>query len=128
MAEYALAPLEEPPWSLDADEFAQSLRKRWPDARVGVRDLEGSPMVLHALIPLSPPRRELGIALGSSGKFVTLDPAEPDTAAEFAYWYVRQVPKGGTPVHLISTESSNSIELTTEMSETDIMDKLSGTL
>jgi hypothetical protein len=30
MTEYLVAPLDEPDWKIDAEEFASGLRSRWP--------------------------------------------------------------------------------------------------
>ena len=101
MAEYALAPLEQPDWSLSPDDFAERIIQQWPTARVEVETDRSAPMALHALIPFDAPRRELGIAMVRTGDYVSLDPADPDTAAEFAVWFVNQIPAGGPSLHIL---------------------------
>ena len=111
MAEYVITPHEEPPWRFDPDDFAERIKDRWPDARTGIRSLRGSPMLLHALIPFDGFAHELGIALDAEGWAIILDPADPDTAAEFAAWYATQLPGFDPPVHLITADYEVSVPL-----------------
>lgn len=104
MAEYALAPLEQPDWSLSPDDLAERILQHWPAARVEIETDRSAPMALHALIPFEPPRRELGIAMVWTGDYLSLDPADPDTAAEFAAWVVNQIPTGGPSLHILPKE------------------------
>jgi hypothetical protein len=60
MVEYLVAPLEEPAWALEVDDFAEALRSRWLGVRVGRGGVEGSTMALEALMALEPAPRELG--------------------------------------------------------------------
>jgi hypothetical protein len=124
MTEYIVAPLDEPDWKVDAEEFANGLRGRWPAARVGLGSVEGSSMALEALIPLQPSSRELGIALSGTGQAVTLDPADPAAAAEFASWFVGQFLSGRSGVHLIEPSSMQTVEITADLSGEEILNRL----
>ncbi len=111
MGEYTITPRDEPPWRFTAGDFATRIKHRWPHARVGIGDLPGSPMLLHALIPSDPLSRELGIALDAEGWAVNLDPADPAAAAEFTVWYATQLPGFDPPMYLIPDDSAAGIEL-----------------
>ena len=125
MPEYTITARERPSWQFTAEDFAEAIRKRWPNARVGIRDLPRSPMIVHALVPFEPPRRELGIALSSLGNAVILDPADPDTAAEFVLWYVTQLPEFDPPVYLF-TDDMRSVELRPDVTADEIVRTLTG--
>jgi hypothetical protein len=101
MPEYALAPLEQPEWVLEPHELAVQIRARWPAARVAVDADPNAPMVLHALIPFTSPKRELGVAMVRTGDYLSLESADPDMAAEFAAWLVRLIPDGGPTLHIL---------------------------
>jgi len=50
----------------------------------------------------APPIRALGVALREPGWAILLDPADPADAAEFALWYLKQLPSLHPPVLLSS--------------------------
>jgi hypothetical protein len=124
MADYVITPHEEPPWHFDPDDFAERIKNRWPDARTGIHDLPGSPMAMHALVPFGGFPHELGIALDPEGWAVILDPADPDTATEFALWYVTQLPAFDPPVHLITDDYEISIPLRPDITAAELRDFL----
>jgi hypothetical protein len=124
MSDFLVAPLEEPTWSVPAEEFAAALRGRWPDVRVEIGAVDGSSMALEALIPAGPGGRELGIALSGTGQAVTLDPADLEGAAEFAMWFVETVVPGEAGVHLIEPGSMRSVELVAGLTPADVRERL----
>ena len=126
MAEYAIGPVEEPPWRFEAKDFALRLHERWPNARIGINDSDENLTSLDALIPHDPPARELGIALHRNGQFFSLDPADPDTTAEFAVWLMRQVPANDPQVNIIKPSTWPPFPLTTETTEQQIIAFLEG--
>ncbi|GAB3953425.1 hypothetical protein GCM10029976_093560 [Kribbella albertanoniae] len=119
MAEYLVAPLEEPGWALEVDDFAEALERRWPGVRIGRGSVEGSTMALEALVPLEPAPRELGVALSGTRQAVSLDPADAESAAEFAQWMGSLLP--GRGLHLIEPGSYRTIELTAAISAEEIL-------
>jgi len=121
MTTYTLTPRERPPWRFTADDLAARIKNRWPHARVGCGDLPGSPMLLHALVPFGPPRRELGIAVDAEGWAVVVDAADPATATEFALWYAAQLPGFDPPVHLITEDGEVSLELRADSTPDDLL-------
>ncbi|GAA0624232.1 hypothetical protein HPO96_33975 [Kribbella sandramycini] len=123
MAEYLVAPLEEPEWVLEVDEFAEALRARWPGVRVGLGSVEGSSVVLEAVVPLEPAPRELGVALSGTRQAVSLDPADAEAAAEFALWMAESV-LPGRGLHLIEASSYRTVELTPGMTPEVLLDAL----
>ncbi len=102
---YTLAPHQQPHWRFTSDDFTARLRRRWPRSRMDLGDGPGSPPLLRALVPFDAPR-ELGIALLEDGWTVTLDPADPATAAEFTLWYVGQLPTLEPPVYLTAGDKT----------------------
>lgn len=120
MTRYVISPQEEPAWRFAPDDFAARVQARWPRARVGVNDLEGSPMVVHTLIPFPPQRRELGVALSSLGYAVVLDPADPATAGEFVEWYLGQIPRFDPLVLLFTEDYETSLSLDADISRCEI--------
>jgi len=126
MASFAVLPEEEPGWRFEPVEFATRVAVRWPDAKTGINDLPGSSMVVHALVPFDPPRRELGIALSDVGNEISLDPADPDTAAEFVAWYVTQIPSFDPPVYLWAGGFARQLELRPDTTEEEVRGFLEG--
>jgi hypothetical protein len=124
MTEYLVAPLDEPEWTVAAEELAAGLRERWPGARVGLGAVEGSSMGLEALIPLAPSPRELGIALSGTGQAVTLEPADAEAAAEFAVWYFGRFLAGRQGVHLIEPATMRTVELTDGLTPEMVLERL----
>ncbi|MGC4938066.1 hypothetical protein [Kribbella sp. DT2] len=124
MSEFVVAPLEEPTWSVSAEEFAAALRARWPGVRVEVGAVEGSSMALEALIPEGEGGWELGIALSGTGQAVTLEPADLEGAAEFAVWFVETVVPGQVGLHLMEPGSMRSVELVAGMTPADVCERL----
>ncbi|MFI5735202.1 hypothetical protein ACIA49_34135 [Kribbella sp. NPDC051587] len=120
MAEYLVAPLEEPDWVLEVDDFAEALQSRWPGARVGRGSVEGSTMAFEALISLEPAPRELGVALSGTRQAVSLDPADAEAAAEFAQWMASSV-LPGAGLHLIEPGSYRTVELSADISVGQIL-------
>ncbi|TWD73085.1 hypothetical protein FB561_6970 [Kribbella amoyensis] len=119
MSEYLVAPMEEPDWVVSAEELAAALRERWPLARVGLGAVEGSSMLLEALIPLQPAPRELGVALSGTGQAVTLEPADLEAAAEFAVWFAGTL-LPGRGIHLIEPGSMRSVEIVAGVSADEV--------
>ncbi|WP_405060274.1 hypothetical protein OG474_01170 [Kribbella sp. NBC_01505] len=120
MAEYLVAPLEEPDWALEVDDFADALQGRWPGVRVGRGSVEGSTMALEALVPLEPAPRELGVALSGTRQAVSLEPADAEAAAEFAQWMASSL-LPGRGLHLIEPGSYRTVELTPDISVGEIL-------
>ena len=125
MTEYVVAPLDEPEWTVDTDQFATALRERWPGVRVETGAVAGSTMALEALIPLEPRPRELGVALSGSRQAVSLEPADAEGAAEFAEWFVRSVLPGQRGLHLIEPASMRTVELTDGLTADQILERIS---
>lgn len=121
MTEYTVMPLTEPDWMLDPADLAARVQARWPEARVLVGSVEGSTMAVEALVPMEPPPRELGIALSGNGQAISLDPADPDSAAAFACWFVEQFPSLDPPLHLIEDGSMRGVELTRGVTEATVL-------
>jgi hypothetical protein len=124
MNEYVVGPLDEPDWAIDANELAVALRERWPGVRIGMGGIDGSTMALEALIPLEPAPRELGVALSGTGQAVTLDPADPESAAEFAVWMAEKMLPGRRGLHLIEPGSMRMVELTGGLSTADVLARI----
>ena len=125
MPEYGIGPMTEPTWRLDPQQFAAALRTQWPQVRVGFPSEPNSPAILQSLIPFDSPRRELGVDLMQSGQFVSLDPADPDTAAEFAVWFVHLLPSADTPIYLHLKENWRPLEITATTTPAEIIMHLS---
>lgn len=100
MSEFVIVAEEDQSWTFVHDDFARRLQQRWPNAKIGIDDLPESPMRLHALIPFPEAHRELGIALADTGDGISLDPADPATAAEFAAWLIEQIPNFDIPLNI----------------------------
>ena len=124
MSDFLVAPLEEPTWSVPAEDLAAALRERWPDVRVEIGSVRGSSMALEALIPSGPGGRELGVALSGTGQAVTLEPAELEGAAEFAVWFVETVVPGEEGLHLIEPGSMRTVELVAGLTPADVRERL----
>ncbi|WP_432938199.1 hypothetical protein ACQPXM_26760 [Kribbella sp. CA-253562] len=124
MSDFLVAPLEEPTWSVSADNLAVALRGRWPDVRVGLGGVEGSSMALEALIPAGPGGGELGIALSGTGQAVTLDPADLEGAAEFAVWFAANLVPEDSGLHLIEPGSMRSVELVAGITPREVREQL----
>jgi hypothetical protein len=124
MSDFVVAPLEEPTWSVSAEDLAVALRRRWPDVRVGLGSVEGSSMILEALIPAEPGRAELGIALSGTGQAVTLDPADLEGAADFAVWFATNLAPGESGLHLIEPGSMRTVELTAGITPREVRERL----
>ena len=127
MPEYALAPLEQPEWSLKPHELAVQIRARWPDARVAVEADPNAPTALNALIPFASPTRELGVAMLRTGDYLSLDPAEPDMVAEFATWLVCLIPDGGPELHILPKDRWDPMPVELGTPAAAIIDHLSRT-
>lgn len=127
MPEYVLAPLERPEWSLKPHDLAAQIRARWPGARVSVEADPNAPMALHALIPFAPPKRELGVAMVRTGDYLSLDPADPETAAEFASWLIQLIPDVGPKLHVLPKERWDPMPLEPGTPEATIANHLAGT-
>jgi hypothetical protein len=110
LSEYVITPLKAPAWRLDPTAFITSVEQQWPTARTALNAAE-DPMAADALIPFDAPRRELGISLDKHGYAIILDPADPDTAAEFVTWYLRQLPAFDPEVRLITDDFEVSMPL-----------------
>jgi hypothetical protein len=121
---YVVAPLDEPQWGLDAADLAAGLRDRWPGVRIELGAVEGSSMVLEALIPLAPEPRELRVALSGTGQAVTLEPADAAAAAEFAVWYFERLLAGRTGVHLIEPAAMRTVELTDGLTAEELLARI----
>jgi hypothetical protein len=122
MPEYTITPTVEPAWRLGPRTFSTALRHRWPDAQVGLNSLVGSEMSVHALIPYDPPRRELGVALTDDCYCIFLDPADPETAAEFVTWYCdTQIPTFDPPVYLITEVYERQLQLRADISADEVL-------
>ena len=119
MSEYVITPLEAPAWRLDPAEFVTSIERQWPTARTAV-DAAGAPVSAEALIPFDAPRRELGISLAKHGYAIILDPADPDTAAEFVTWYLRQLPAFDPEVRLITDDFEVSMPLAPQTTAAEV--------
>jgi hypothetical protein len=126
MAAFAVLPGEEPGWRFEPVEFVARIAVRWPDATTAINDLPGSSMVVHALVPFGPPRREVGVALSDTGNEVSLDPADPDTAAEFVAWYVTQIPSFDPPVYVWAGGFARQLELRADTTAAEVEAFLSG--
>lgn len=124
MTEYLVAPLDEPEWTVSAEELAAGLQERWPGVRVELGAVEGSSMSLEALIPLVPSPRELGLALSGTGQAVTLEPADAEAAAEFAVWYFGRFLAGRQGVHLIEPATMRTVELTDGLTSEMVLERL----
>lgn len=125
MTEYLVTALEEPEWRVDADELAAGLRDRWPGVRIGLGAVEGSSMVLEALIPLGAPGRELGVALSGTGQAVSLEPADAAGAAEFAVWFFERFLPDVEGVHLIEPGTMRTAELTDGLTVEELLSRMS---
>jgi hypothetical protein len=118
--EYVITPQEAPSWRIDPDDFLERIRARWPQARTGRTAEPDDPASTEALIPFGPSQRELGVALSNQGYSVYLDPADPDTAAEFAAWYIGQVPATEPPIFLFAMDFDANVPLSPERAADDI--------
>jgi hypothetical protein len=120
VSEYYITPQEEPKWRFDPHDFVRRVQGQWPDARTGVNEDPDSPMTAEALIPFPPPQRELGVALSKLGYAIYLDPADPDTTAEFAAWYLTQLPDLEPEVYLFTSNYDVNMPLRFGTSAADI--------
>lgn len=123
MPEYVITPTEEPEWHFEADDFVERLRRRWPQARIHINTAD-APMAAHALVPFDPPQRELGVALDRLGFAVILDPADPETAAEFVLWYIGEIPAFDPTPRLITDDYEVSVPLRPNMTQQEILSVL----
>jgi hypothetical protein len=121
--EYVITPTEEPAWRFEADDFVTRVRRRWPRARTEVNAAD-APMAAHALVPFEPPHRDLGVALDKLGFAVILDPADPETAAEFVLWYLEQIPTFDPEPRLITDDYEVSMSLRRDTTEEEILSLL----
>lgn len=123
MPEYVITPTEKPDWRFEPDDFVARLRRRWPQARTTVNATD-APMAAHALVPFGPPQRELGVALDRLGFAVILDPADPETAAEFVHWYVGEIPAFDPTPRLVTDDYEVSVPLRPDMTQQEILSVL----
>lgn len=108
--EYTITPLADPGWRLDPAEFIRNVENRWPHAKTAIYEA-GSPMAANALIPFDNSRGELGVALDQLCYAVILDPADPDSAAEFIAWYLTKLPAFEPDVLLIGEDYEVTLRL-----------------
>lgn len=119
--EYIIVAEQDQGWVFEAEDFAERLRSKWPEVRIGIDDLQGSPMRLHALIPYPPPQHELGIALADTGDGISLDPADPDTAAEFVIWLISHITDFSVPLNISGTSEWRPLPLMPDTTEQDVI-------
>lgn len=110
MPEYTITPTSDPGWALDPAILMRELQDRWPEARVQINPPD-APMAANALIPFHNERGELGVALDQMKYAVVLDPADPDSAAEFIDWYRTRIPSFHPNVLIITEDYETSMIL-----------------
>jgi ABC-type transport system involved in cytochrome bd biosynthesis fused ATPase/permease subunit len=87
----------------------------------------GSGKSITALSVLGLLTSELGVAMVRTGDYLSLDPADPETAAEFASWLIHLIPDSGPKLHILPKERWDPMPLGHDTPEDAIAGHLAGT-
>ena len=111
MAAFMVSPAGSTQWRLSADEFAERLRERWPDARV-------EPGVTSTIMA----RFELDDAdgyLADDGVTLWVERGDVEQAAELAVWFREQVPDD-VPLEFSDEGLESEVEVEDGMSAAEL--------
>ena len=120
------APLDQPPWSFEPQEWLDAVRERWPGATGQVAAVASKPTAAYAMLPGDPD--ELEVALRRDRCTVAFEPLLPDRIAEFVAWWVTRLPAPEPPVHLfIGGNADRSLPLTAGLTADQVRQFLQAT-